>query len=257
LTLDDLNRNSGAIVALATIASVTLTLLLLFEARTTRNLRREALVDARVHVYGPVYIELDVRNYGPANARDVVISFGFRDASGAVVGEPRRQGETLLAPGGGRRFLPSPDQQLLDLHTLAERGLTLRLDWSWQDDRRRLWFLRTRHERKRLWAAQRLREDLFGGWALVERQPDEDLHQLADTLRKIEAHEKAVRGIVERELVRYLRRPTDGRVPGESTVEPDESPEPKSRVRRKSPGRPAEAGRVDARSRRRDRSRGE
>ncbi|MEW6226005.1 MAG: hypothetical protein AB1627_15375 [Chloroflexota bacterium] len=202
--LKTLNANSGAIVAAATVASVTLTLLLLLEARTTRNLRREALVDAKVSVFGVLHLELVVTNYGPANARDVEIAFEFRDELDRVAGTPRRQGETLLGPGDSRRFLPSPAEQLLDLNGLAAQGLRLVVELSWTDDRRRLWFLPTRRKRQRAYLAADLVRDLFGGWALTERDPHEDLHAIAEKLGKVESHLRSVSDVTKSDLRRYL-----------------------------------------------------
>src|SRR5690349_6266854 len=103
-----LNDNSGAIVAITATVSAVLTILLLLEARTTRNLRRIAAVEARAKCHPPAsfLLELDIKNYGPAPARDLVIVQYLVNPDGSPVGEKRRQAETLIGPDEGRRFLP-------------------------------------------------------------------------------------------------------------------------------------------------------
>ena len=58
-----LNANSGAVVAVAAVGSLAVTLLLLLEARTTRNLGRQAAVAGRLKLHPPAstLLELDVR----------------------------------------------------------------------------------------------------------------------------------------------------------------------------------------------------
>jgi hypothetical protein len=182
-----LNASDGAVIAIATTASVILTVLLLLEARTTRNLRREAAVEPSIRIHpGSVFlIELSITNFGPANARDVQIGFRFTDATGSVIGAPRRQGETLMAPGRVRRFLPSPADKLEGLNELADAEATLHVAWSWADDRRRLWFLPVRQERSIRYLAKDLQADLFGGWALSEHDVDMELANMAASLRKV------------------------------------------------------------------------
>jgi hypothetical protein len=196
--IDALNANSGAIVAITASVSALLTVLLLLEARTTRNLRREASVEAhpRLHGQGGMLLELVVQNHGPANARDVAIAFHFTNAEGVNQGG-RRQWEPLLAVGDDRRFLPSPGNDLPALNELAASDLSLHVTWSWSDDRRRLWFLPKRHTRTIVHRAETLREGFYGGWSLSRRDPEEDLHEIAEKLGKLEGHQKAIRSAVE------------------------------------------------------------
>ncbi len=51
--LKGLNDNAGALTAISTIVYAVITLAILFEARATRNLRREALMDTRLMAHQP------------------------------------------------------------------------------------------------------------------------------------------------------------------------------------------------------------
>jgi hypothetical protein len=194
-----LNDNSGAIVALTASASAILTILLLFEARMTRNLRREAAVEARArcHTPAPMTLELEIRNFGPANARNVVITHQLESPGGQTVGDVMRHGETLLGIGEGRRFLPGAPTVPLDLQEMADQGLTLHVELSWADGRRRLWFFPLRHQGSQTWACADLARDLYGGWSLSERDGAEDLHEIADNLALIDMHQREGRQVLE------------------------------------------------------------
>src|ERR1035437_6911164 len=194
-----LNNNSGAIIAVTATVSAVLTILLLLEARMTRNLRREAAVEARTRCHPPatMVLELNVRNFGPANARSVVTVYHLTAADGKTVGEAQRHAETLLGPGEGPRFLPGPSGPTLDLRDMAAQGLTLHVQWSWEDDRRRLWFFPRRHSAERTWACADLARDLYGGWSLSEHDSAEDLHEIADKLARIEMHQREGRQVLE------------------------------------------------------------
>jgi hypothetical protein len=205
--METLNANSGAIVAVTATVSAILTVLLLLEARTTRNLRREATVEARAKAYPPAsfLLELEVRNFGPANAREVVITYWMTNVDGAVVGESRRQGETLMGPNEGRGFLPVTPSGDSTLNSMADAQLTLNVEWSWRDDRRRLWFFPLRHSAARSWSTVDLARDFFQAWALTERDAAEDLHLIAEKLKEIEQHQKAGKRVMERGLSAFSR----------------------------------------------------
>src|ERR1035437_2179400 len=194
-----LNDNSGAIVALTASVSAILTILLLIDARTTRNLRLDAAVEARARCHPPatVALELNVRNFGPANARNVVIAHHLAGPHRNAVGAVMRHAETLKAIGGGPRFLPGMPTAPLDLQEMAAQRLTLHVEWSWADDRRRLWFFPLRHEGKQVWACADLARDLHGGWSLSEHDSAEDLHEIADKLARIEMHQREGRQVLE------------------------------------------------------------
>jgi hypothetical protein len=210
--LDDLfrvlNANSGAVTAVAAVLYTVLTLALLLEARSTRNLGREANVDARAkaHQPSPSLLELEVRNFGPANARDVVIAYHLTAADGSVVGDKFRRAETMLGVGDGLRFLPGAPKQLDEIETMAAASTILHAELSWTDGRRRLAFLPSRHVRRREWPVVDLHRDLIpGGWPLVERDSAEDLHEIAEKLQAIEMHQKAGRQVVERGVNAIIR----------------------------------------------------
>ena len=203
-----LNQNSGAIVAVTATASAIFTVLLLVDARTARNLRHEANVVAQLRLHGEVgmHLELRVTNFGPAQARDVTMAFGFRNANGEDQGG-RKQREPLLAAGEDRRFLPSSGEALMDLNTLAGYGLILDIDWSWRDDRRRLWFIGRTHHRHESHVAENLREGMYGGWALTRRDTAEDVHDVAEHLREIRRVMKDVRSDQQFERLRQKQVP--------------------------------------------------
>jgi hypothetical protein len=205
--ITQLNANSGAIVAVTATVSAVLTVLLLLESRTTRNLRREAAVEARAKCHPPAsfLLELDVKNYGPAIARDLVIVQYLANPDGSPVGEKRRQAETLVSPGEGRRFLPMMANNSSMLNEMAEANLILHVEWSWMDDRRRLWFLPRRHEQKRSWPTADLARDFFGGWALTESDTANDIHEIAEKIRKIEGHEKGQKDALVKGVNTFVR----------------------------------------------------
>jgi hypothetical protein len=181
-----LNQNSGSVVAITATASAIITVLLLLEARTTRNLRREASVVAYPRSHAPVYVELMMENAGPAHARDVRIEFKFIDEAGDVQGPVRVQVDPLLAPGSFHRFLPSPAESLQTLHQLADWKLRLSVKWSWRDDRRRFWFFAQKHEREATWPAADLRDGFYGGWALIEPNGAADLNDISRAVLKMQ-----------------------------------------------------------------------
>jgi hypothetical protein len=191
-----LNANSGTVSALAAVLYTVITLALLLEARSSRNLGREANVDARARQHGPSpsLLELQVRNFGPANARDVVIDCHLTAPDGSIVGDKVHRAETMLGVGEGMRFLPGALKHLDELEVMAAAGTVLHVKLSWADGRRRLALLPQRHARQREWAAADLHRDLIpGGWPLVERDSAEDLHEIAEMMREIESHQKAGR----------------------------------------------------------------
>lgn len=185
-----LNENSGAIVALTASVSLLLTVALLAEMRTTRNLGREAAVEARAKTHSPAssLLELRIRNYGPAYARDVAITYYLTAPGGVIRGERRERQETLLGAGEICRFLPGSPGGTSDLREMAAEGLTLHVEWQWNDARRRLWFFPARHVQRREWATAGLSSGFFDGWALEERDGDEDLHEIAEAARTIARH---------------------------------------------------------------------
>lgn len=194
--LVDLNANSGAIVALTATVSAILTILLLLEARATRNLGRVARLEARAkaHPAASFLLELNVHNYGPATARNVVINQRLVKPDGEPAGSSRRQGEVLLAAGEGRRFLPMMENNSSMLVEMGKQDLTLHVDWSWEDDRRRLWFFPLRHKESRDWSTATLATDFFGGWALTEIDTPNDIHEMREALKHIEADAKKIDG---------------------------------------------------------------
>jgi CheY-like chemotaxis protein len=102
---------------------------------------------------------------------------------------------------------------------------TLEVDVNWTDDRRRLWFFPLRHSRKGSWPTASLAQDFFGGWALTDRDTAEDVHEIAETLRKIEGHEKGQKQALDKG-VGALVRAIDGMAYRVDGPEPEAAPIP-------------------------------
>jgi len=203
-----LNANSGTVAAVAAVLYTAITLALLLEARSSRNLGRKANVDARAkaHQPAPQLLELEVRNFGPANARDVVIAYHLTAPDGSLVGDKFHRAETMLGVGEGLRFLPGAPKQLDELETMAAARTILHVTVSWTDGRRRLAFFPRRNTRQREWAATDLHRDLIpGGWSLAEPDIAEDLHEIAEKMREIERHQKEGRLVIERGVNAFIR----------------------------------------------------
>jgi hypothetical protein len=227
--IDFLNANAGGLMAVATVAYLVVTLLLLFEARATRNLRLEANVVAYPRPHGALNVELVLENGGPAYARDVRFAFGFVDAKRTVQGKPRSQFDALMGPGRFHRFLPSPTEgsRIPSLHELAERKLVLTLKWSWSDDRRWPWFLAKRHSRSRNYRMTDLKEGFYGGWYLIEPESADDLHAIRESLTGIkEVLEEREREMTARRLRAKLKAkaPSQAEGPPETPTLPDDDP---------------------------------
>jgi hypothetical protein len=227
--VDFLNANAGGILAVATVAYLVVTLLLLFEARAGRNLRLEANVVAYPRPHGALNVELVLENGGPAYARDVRFAFGFVDAKRTVQGKPRSQFDALVGPGRFHRFLPSPTEgsRIPSLHELAEWKLVLTLKWSWSDDRRWPWFLVKRHSRSKNYRMTDLKEGFYGGWYLIEPESPDDLHAIRESLTGIkEVLEEREREMTARRLRAKLkaRAASQAEGPPETPTLPDDDP---------------------------------
>jgi hypothetical protein len=106
---------------------------------------------------------------------------------------------------------------------MAAQGLTLHVEWSWADDRRRLWFFPLRHEGKQVWACADLARDLHGGWSLSERDSAEDLHEIADRLVQIEMHQRQGEQVLE-QCFRALIKATAVRAEPAAPPAPETTP---------------------------------
>ncbi len=218
--IDFLNANAGGILAVATVAYLVVTLLLLWEARATRNVGLDAKVVAYPRPHGALNVELVLENGGPAYARDVRFAFGFVDPKGRAQGKPRAQFDALMGPGRFHRFLPSPTEgsSLPSLYELAEWKLVLTLKWSWIDDRRWPWFLAKRHSRSKNYRMTDLKEGFYSGWYLIEPETADDLHAIRESLAGI----KEVIEEREREMAaRRLRAKLNARGPVQADERPD------------------------------------
>jgi hypothetical protein len=184
-----------ALTPIATATYALLTLLLLLEARASRNTRHEANFSAypRPHPSSGMYLEVIAENYGPATAADVVGFIRLIDAGGnALPASEQRQAEPVWGPGGTRRFMPRPDAdgQILALRDLGERGLSLCLEWQWSDSARWLFDLAqrrkfARHKHVSTYDLRRYSEDIYGGRALVENDPLATLPKINEELGKV------------------------------------------------------------------------
>lgn len=135
------------ITALATATSAVVAIAALLEARAVRIATRDAaMVVARLRFSDDRqdYAELHLENLGPGLARDVHLRISYADAAGVTVAAADPVVVAMLVPGVADRqaFLPALLLQaddtvpVPDLDELADRGLSLRLELDWLDERR-------------------------------------------------------------------------------------------------------------------------
>lgn len=183
------------VAATATVTYAALTLLLYFEARASRNVRREAnlaVFPAPDRGVG-LYLEVHAQNFGPGIARDVVIEYWLADSAGNPLEASRaRHAEPVWGPGQSRRFMPRKDLdgQITGLQQMADEDLRLHLGWSWRDPNRSLVDTARRqlgqHSHTTVHALKPYTTDLYGGHALIETDPLKALPNIKDELVKIE-----------------------------------------------------------------------
>lgn len=180
---------SSVTVAGTAIVGIVLTSALIAEARTTRNLRLAAEVDAQPYLWSEAgrHLGLRIENHGPASARDVAITYQLQTPAGHVLGE-RAHRQPVMGPGRHLTMLAGNalgEPTLPTLSDMADRGMTLMVRWSWQDDTPRSWFSAGRpshHERSRRWPAADLRDGMYGGLVLAELDADQAANTMARAL---------------------------------------------------------------------------
>lgn len=193
--------------------SLVLTLLLLLEARTTRNLGRRADVRLYPRLYGPsgLYLSLRVKNFGPANATRCSVWYRLAGANGRSIVEQEHE-FPIVAATEHITFLPftvlPADEPAVTLPDMAERDIRLSTKWSWTDDRRRLWFVPTRQGAEQSWSTRALSEELYAGGS-TERELDmnEQLDRIGGELK---ASREAIAQIESslRTLIGLCRQPS-------------------------------------------------
>jgi hypothetical protein len=189
------------IAAVATAVYAFLTFLLLVESQ---NARREAQVAVYPTVFSEsgLYLQLTAENYGPATAANVIVTFRLRDRQGdAITASERRQAEPVWGPGVGRKFLPRPeDGKLLSLGELGDAGMSLEIEWGWEDRRMSLiGLLRrqpARQDFKKTYGLAQLRDDMYGGSALVDPNPIAALPQIRDEIKALKASVKDIHSLM-------------------------------------------------------------
>lgn len=170
--IDWLNANAGAVVAAATVVYAAITLLLVFEARRSRQLREEATVSLAPIPRGDgLYLALRLENYGPAIAHSVRLRFWY-EADGKVI-EPSdvTYADPVFGPGRRRDFLPDAAAgSHLTLNALADQRHVLHAELSWTDDRLDLRRRRARHAARATWATGDLREGFYTAHPLNDKE---------------------------------------------------------------------------------------
>jgi len=208
-----LTDNAVIIAALAAVAYSILTYMLWSDARTFRT-------SANVSVYpapfdpSARYAAVVAVNYGPAVARDFDLRFHLVDEGGADIGGARHHREPVLGPGRPRRFLPRvADNKLQTLQELADMGARVELEWEWRDQSSLLGDLRRRlpqgslgqtlfgdgsavrgrrHKESATFSLTELRDGLYGGGAVADRDA---LDALPDLHKAVAELMTEVRGI--------------------------------------------------------------
>lgn len=136
-------------VALGTGALALVTFILVLETRAARrDATDKANVVARMTMSraGDVIDAVNLDNLGPAIARDVALSMTYLTANGVEAAPTATRTIPAMAPGDHYPFVPAlillgpGDHRGLDKadEEAAEQGWSLRLSWSWTDNRRRI-----------------------------------------------------------------------------------------------------------------------
>jgi len=193
--IETLNSNSGAVIAVATVGYVLVTLLLLLEARGARRANLAARVEFTAESYPPLYLQLVLRNLGPAVARQVTATRWLQRPDGIRVAE-HRHAQPSLAAGQHKTFLVDEESGhggLSSLDALATAGYSLEYEWTWKDDATLLSRWRRPHSRRESQNLSQLSQDFYGGWSLLESDPVESVPKVVDELK---ATRKALEGIL-------------------------------------------------------------
>jgi hypothetical protein len=119
--------------------------LILWEARLSRAATTESANVAFVmtrSVTNELYADLALRNYGPAVATSVAARMWIERSNGEPQCEQRVLRHPVIGPGDVHWYAPylllkkQTGEASPTLRQLGNARLTLRVDWSWQDERR-------------------------------------------------------------------------------------------------------------------------
>jgi hypothetical protein len=169
-----LDDHQGALMLLSTIVYAALTIAVLWDSR---DARLSAAVVARPMLWPhnesvmAVYLE----NLGPSVAMKIELDFVWRAPDGSALGEPIAIRLPAMAPGDRKPYMPDmvlerDEEGELGLPTVADRGLTLMVDWSWQDGRRRF-FRHRRHSASLEIDMAAFRDSVHGVPNVIEPDP--------------------------------------------------------------------------------------
>lgn len=225
-----LDAHNGAVIAVATVAYVVITLLLLGEARAGRTVHDVANLEAFPRPWGPFYVALDLENYGPAVAKNVRLRFWIVQSGSTIEGTERVHVEPLFPVGRRRRFLISAtDTKIESLHELSDRGATLRGEWNWEDGRRRFWVARVSHHKSFSHEFSELRDGFYGGHALMEREPAESSDRTYEEIKKLRAGVEKIAKTIEGPAMKvWIRQLLDDRQAQSDASGPAESRGPET-----------------------------
>lgn len=203
------------VAALAAVTSALITLAVLAESRASRIASRDtATVVARLRFSDDRedFEELHLENLGPAVARDVHLRIEYLDPTGRMVGGGDPISAAVLAPTPADRqvFLPAlmlmPSEGTFpDLDKLADRGLKLRINLDWLDDRRRFpfWFVSSRQRAVTLVDLRAYRQSNLRALRIVDATLVSEVRKTRTMLER-QARENAAR-----ESLRSIELPPD------------------------------------------------
>jgi hypothetical protein len=193
--IEALNSNSGAVIAIATVGYVLVTLFLLLDARAARRASLAARVEFTAESFPPLYVQLVLRNTGPGLARQVTATRWLQRPDRARVAE-HRHAQPSLSAGQHKTFFVDEESGhggMSSLEALATAGYTLEYEWTWKDDAMLFGQWRRPHSRRETQNLTQLRADFYGGWSLIEADPMESVPKVVDELK---ATRKALEGIL-------------------------------------------------------------
>ena len=135
-----------------------------------------------------MYLVVKAENYGPAAATNVIIDMRLLTPAGdAIEASKKRMREPVWGVGHHRTFMPRRSDQIEALNDLADAGLRLKLEWSWSDGRRSGWLRGglPRQERTVTYSLRDFADDMYGGGALIEANPLDQLPKIVSNLKKL------------------------------------------------------------------------
>lgn len=230
--LDFLNGHQGALMLLSTIVYAGFTLAVIWDSRAAR-LAAAVVARPMLWPHNESVMAVYLENLGPSVATQIELDFAWRSPDGSAPAAPIRIRLPAMAPGDRKPYMPDmvlerDEKGQLGLPTVADRRLTLSIEWAWRDGRRRF-FRSQRHSESLEVDMAAFRHSVHGEPNVLEPDPIDRLIEAAkdmlrheDTKRRlndwsgmppeirvdIEAHQVRERWAIWKERFRYwiLRR---------------------------------------------------